>query len=84
MMGQVMETLEAVEGFAVETLEGLIFTVKGMVHPPHRLIAYLRFMPDAEGDRKRGSIVIGAYIDLKSNGRYCSADFQSILVTILF
>jgi len=57
MMGQVMETLEAVEGFAVETLEGLIFTIKGLVHPPHRLIAYLRFMPDAEGDRKRGSIV---------------------------
>ncbi len=56
MMGQVMERLEAVEGFAVETLEGLIFTVKGLVHPPHRLIAYLRFMPDPEGDRRRGSI----------------------------
>ena len=57
MMGQVTGTLKAVEGFAVETLEGLIFTVKGLVHPSHRLIAYLRFMPDAEGDRKRGSIV---------------------------
>jgi len=51
-----METLEAVEGFAVETVEGLIFTVKGLVHPSHRLIAYLRFMPDPEGDRKRGSV----------------------------
>ena len=57
MMGQVMETIEAVEGFAVETLEGLIFTVKGLVHPPHRSIAYLRFMPDPEGDRKRGGVV---------------------------
>jgi len=55
-MGQTMETLEAVEGFAVETLEGLIFTVKGLVHPLHRLIAYLRFMPDPGGDRKRGSV----------------------------
>jgi hypothetical protein len=50
-----METLEAIEGFAVETVEGLIFTVKGLVHPPRRLIAYLRFMPDPGGDRKRGS-----------------------------
>ncbi len=55
-MGQTMETHEAIEGFAVETVEGLIFTVKGLVHPPHRLIAYLRFMPGPWGDRKRGSI----------------------------
>ncbi len=42
-----------VEGFAVETIEGLIFTVKGLLHPPDRVIAYLRFMLDPEGDRKR-------------------------------
>ena len=34
--------------------EGLIFTVKGLVHPLDRLIAYLRFIPDSKGDRKRG------------------------------
>jgi len=56
MMGQAMETIEAMEGFAVETVEGLIFTVKGLVHPPRRVVAYLRFMPDPAGDRKRGSI----------------------------
>jgi hypothetical protein len=49
-----MQIFEAVEGFAVETVEGLIFTVKGLVHPPRRLIAYLRFLPDPDGDRKRG------------------------------
>jgi hypothetical protein len=48
---------EAIEGFAVETMEGLIFTVKGLVHPPDRLIAYLRFIPDPQGDRKRGSLL---------------------------
>ncbi|MBS3905639.1 MAG: nucleotidyltransferase domain-containing protein [Syntrophaceae bacterium] len=41
------------EGFAVETVQGLIFTVKGLVHPPDRLIAYLRYLPDPEGDRER-------------------------------
>jgi len=48
-----IETREAFEGFAVETVEGLIFTVKGLVHPPDRVIAYLRYLPDSRGDRER-------------------------------
>jgi hypothetical protein len=44
---------ELIEGFAVETEDGLIFTVKGLLHPPDRVIAYLRYMPDPAGDRWR-------------------------------
>ena len=47
------DTREVYEGFAVETVEGLIFTVKGLVHPPDRVIAYLRYLPDSRGDRER-------------------------------
>lgn len=43
-----------IEGFAVETRDGLIFTVKGLFHPPDRLIAYLRYAPDPAGRRQRG------------------------------
>ena len=57
MEGAAAGTFEAVEGFAVETVEGLIFTVKGLIHPPQRLIAYLRFIPDPGGDRKRGGVL---------------------------
>lgn len=46
----------AIEGFAVETKDGLIFTAKGTVHPPGRIIAYLRYVPDATGDRERGGV----------------------------
>jgi len=42
-----------IEGFAVETKEDLIFTVKGIAHPPERVIAYLRYLPDPAGDRHR-------------------------------
>jgi hypothetical protein len=45
-----------VEGFAVETGDGLIFTVKGLVHPPRRTIAYLRYVPDPAGDRCRDGL----------------------------
>jgi predicted nucleotidyltransferase len=45
-----------VEGFAVETGEHWIFSVKGMLHPHDRVIAYLRYLPDAVGGRRRGEV----------------------------
>jgi predicted nucleotidyltransferase len=42
-----------IEGFAVETIDGAILTVKGLLHPPERVIAYLRYVPDPAGDRQR-------------------------------
>jgi predicted nucleotidyltransferase len=47
------EKTEVCEGFAVQTLDGLIFTVKGLLHPPDRVIAYLRYVPDPQGDRQQ-------------------------------
>jgi predicted nucleotidyltransferase len=41
------------EGDFVETKDGLIFDVKGLVHPPGRVVAYVRYVPDAAGDRVR-------------------------------
>lgn len=45
-----------IEGFAVETRDGLIFTVKGLLHPPERVIAYLRYLPDPTGRRLRNGV----------------------------
>jgi predicted nucleotidyltransferase len=41
------------EGDFIETLEGFIFDVKGFSHPPDRVIAYLRYVPDDSGSRVR-------------------------------
>lgn len=51
-----METRKILEGFAVETVEKLIFAVKGLVHPPDRLIAYVRYLPDSAGNRIREGV----------------------------
>lgn len=51
-----MCALMAIEGYAVETTDDLIFTVKGLIHPPDRLVAYLRYLPDPEGDRERENL----------------------------
>ena len=45
--------LRAREGDFIETSEGLIFDVKGLIHPPNRIVAFLRYFPDEEGKRKR-------------------------------
>jgi predicted nucleotidyltransferase len=45
--------VRAREGDFIETFEGLIFDVKGLLHPPDRVIAYLRYVPDGRGGRKR-------------------------------
>ena len=54
--GFALEMARVCEGFAVQTLDGLIFTVKGLLHPPDRVIAYLRYAPDPKGDREQGGV----------------------------
>jgi len=44
---------KAREGDFLETDDNLIFDVKGIVHPPDRVIAYLRYIPDEKGSRTR-------------------------------
>jgi len=50
-----MLRVKAREGDFIETLEGLIFDVKGLVHPPDRTVAYIRYVEDPHGDRRRGN-----------------------------
>ena len=42
-----------IEGFFIESIERLIFDVKGLIHPPDRIIAYVRYVPDPNGERIR-------------------------------
>ena len=51
-----LETHKILEGFGVETVEKLIFAVKGLVHPPDRMIAYVRYLPDSAGNRIRKGV----------------------------
>lgn len=46
--------MKAREGDLVEIGERLIFDVKGLVHPSDRVIAFVRYIPDEKGERRRG------------------------------
>lgn len=73
----------AVEGFALECDSGLVFTVKGLVQPPDRTVAYLRYVPDARGERRRGGVryrKVYAFADMvealerRTDGEYFTDD----------
>lgn len=40
------------EGDFIENKQGLIFDVKGLMHPPNRIIAFIRYFPSGNGERK--------------------------------
>ncbi|MFQ6077260.1 MAG: hypothetical protein ACE5Z5_14200, partial [Candidatus Bathyarchaeia archaeon] len=61
--------IKAREGDFVETVEGLIFDVKGLVHPPHRVVAYVRYIPDEAGDRVRGNVAYRKVYPLEERSR---------------
>lgn len=45
-----------IEGYYVESTDGLLFAVKGLIHPPEAVVAYLRYAPDSDGERKRDGV----------------------------
>jgi len=45
--------IKAREGELLETTDNILFGVKGLVHPSNRVVAFLRYVPDSNGDRER-------------------------------
>jgi len=62
--------LKPIEGYYIETDEGLLFAVKGLHHPEDGLIAYLRYIPDEHGDRIRLGRRYRRVYDLDETTRY--------------
>lgn len=58
------------EGDFLETTEGFIFDVKGFSHPPDRVIAYLRYVPDTVGSRVRLGVRYRKVYSLRDRERF--------------
>lgn len=50
------EATSPIEGYYIESVDGLLFAVKGLVHPPKAVVSYLRYAPDTSGERERKGI----------------------------
>lgn len=67
------------EGDFIESTEGLIFDVKGLVHPPGRTIAYVRYFPTPDGDRERYGTRYGKVYDLDERYAFLRKHFPQYL-----
>jgi len=45
-----------IESYYLESIGGLLFAVKGLLHPPRAVVAYLRYAPDPDGEREREGV----------------------------
>ena len=45
--------MNSIEGDLIESKDGVFFDVKGLVHPPKRVIAFIRYVPDLNGNREK-------------------------------
>jgi hypothetical protein len=68
------------EGDLIEDLNGIIFDVKGLVHPPNRVVAFPRFIPSAVGDRRRGTARYSKVYSLSARYEWLERNFPQYLV----
>lgn len=72
--------METREGYLFETQEGLIFDVKGLVHPLDRIVAFPRFIPDPHGNRNRRGITYRKVYALSDRYKLLEEKFPQYLV----
>jgi hypothetical protein len=68
------------EGDLIESVENIIFDVKGLVHPPDRVIAFPRFIPDLEGSRQRRNAKYRKVYGIAERFEFLEKNFPSYVV----
>jgi predicted nucleotidyltransferase len=72
--------MKAREGDFIETQAGLIFDVKGLVHPPDRIIAFPRFVPNQAGERRNDEKSYGKMYSLAERFKFLKQAFPQYLI----
>ncbi|MEM2103564.1 MAG: hypothetical protein QW717_01570 [Candidatus Bathyarchaeia archaeon] len=68
------------EGDFIETGQGLIFDVKGLVHPPDSIIAFIRYYPSQTGKREREGLFYDKVYSLSRRYQWLKKNFPKYLV----
>jgi hypothetical protein len=72
--------MKAREGDLIETPTRYIFDVKGLVHPPGKIIAFPRFVPNPAGNRRRKDITYSKIYSLSKRYRLLESRLPRYLV----
>ena len=72
--------MKAREGDLIESVDGIVFDVKGVVHPPDRAIAFIRYVPDPEGSRERDGTRYSKFYNLSKRYALLKQKYPQYLV----
>ena len=72
--------MKAREGDLIKTKSNVIFDVKGLQHPPDRVIAFPRFIPSASGARRGNGITYGKVYSLDERFKYLQEKHPEFIV----
>jgi len=72
--------MNAREGDLIETKDSIIFDVKGLVHPPNRIVAFIRYVPDPNGNRERDQKRYSKYYALSKRYDLLKREYPQYLV----
>ena len=72
--------MKAREGDLIKTLSNVVFDVKGLVHPPNKVIAFPRFIPSAQGTRQGKDALYGKVYSLSDRFKYLQENHPDFIV----
>ena len=72
--------MKAREGDILRDLNGIIFDVKGLVHPPGKVIAFPRFIPDSRGNRVREEVAYRKIYSISARFKFLEQNFPQFIV----
>jgi uncharacterized protein len=75
-----VEDLLAREGDLIKTKSGVVFDVKGLLHPPDKVIAFPRFIPSPTGTRKGNGVTYGKVYSLDERFKYLQENHPELIV----
>ncbi len=68
------------EGDLIKTGDNVIFDVKGLVHPPDKVIAFPRYIPNTKGTRGHNGTLYGKIYNLAERFRYLQQNAPQLIV----
>jgi predicted nucleotidyltransferase len=72
--------MRAREGDLIKTKDNVIFDVKGLVHPPNKVIAFPRFIPSPQGSRGHRKDLYGKVYSLPERFKFLEQNSPDLIV----
>ena len=72
--------MKAREGDLIRTKSNVVFDVKGLVHPPNKVIAFPRFIPSPQGTRQGKDTLYGKVYSLGDRFKYLQENHPDLIV----